>query len=59
MIFLCRYCDIDLLILATSEDSTRRDVHLSLHREYTAGCLPDWMVTRYSVQIHNKRFDRK
>ena len=45
------------MISATSEDQTMRNVYISLHREYTDGCLPDWMVTRFSVDIH--RFSKK
>ena len=56
---ISRYCDVDLWIFAISEDSTRRDVYIRLHREYSSGCLPDWMVTSYKVDIHNERLENK
>ena len=30
-------------------------VEVRLHREYTDGCLPDWVVTRFRM----KNFDKK
>merc|ERR550517_622188 len=46
-----RYCDIYLRVSANSQTSSNLTVivDMSLHREYTEGCLPDWMVTRYHV----------
>jgi len=29
-------------------------VDVRLHREYTQGCLPDWMVTRFRVKNWDK-----
>ena len=50
-IFFFRYCDIKLRIIANSQTSPNVGiiVDMSLHREYTEGCLPEWIVTRYNA----------
>ena len=49
-----RYCDIDLMIVARPGDSSVRNVDIRLHREYSEGCLPDWMVTRFKLNLLQK-----
>lgn len=62
-----KYCDVSLLVLARSP-LTRRGLEelvrlqVTLHREYTEGQLPDWIVTQFRVnksaagiQFHNDK----
>lgn len=39
------------MVVATSGDSSVRNVDIRLHREYSEGCLPDWMVTRFKLNL--------
>lgn len=47
-----KYCDVDLLLVGVRKEPDTPvllQVSLRLHREYTDGCLPDWLVTKFSV----------
>ena len=56
--FLSRYCDVDVMVLGIKEQEKQApfvmQVDVRLHREYTQGCLPDWMVTRFRVKNWDK-----
>ena len=49
-----RYCDIYLKIFAKTSPNVVVLVDMVLHREYTEGCLPDWMVIRLYVNRPNR-----
>lgn len=53
-----KYCDIDVMVLGIKEQEKQApfvmQVDVRLHREYTQGCLPDWMVTRFRVKNWDK-----
>jgi len=48
-----KYCDIDVTIVGVKEQDDNiphvMQVQVRMHREYTDGCLPDWMVTRFRI----------
>eukprot|EP00092_Neocalanus_flemingeri_P040252 GFUD01043845.1.p1 GENE.GFUD01043845.1~~GFUD01043845.1.p1 ORF type:complete len:368 (+),score=140.57 GFUD01043845.1:49-1104(+) len=52
-----KYCDIDVLVLGVKEQKVPllMQVEVRLHREYTEGCLPDWVVTRFRIKNFDKR----
>jgi len=49
-----KYCDIDLMVVGVKEMQQKLplvvQVEVRLHREYTQGCLPDWVVTRFRMR---------
>jgi len=57
-----KYCDIDVTVVGVKEkhDNTPHviQVRVRLHREYTEGCLPDWMVSRFSINNWGSRNQR-
>jgi len=54
-----KYCDIDVRLVGVKEDQDKApivvNVQMRLHREYTEGCLPDWMVTRFKIENWDRR----
>jgi len=56
-----KYCDIDVLVMGVKDQNTKLplvlEMEVRLHREYTEGCLPDWMVTRFKVRNWDKQVE--
>eukprot|EP00092_Neocalanus_flemingeri_P104937 GFUD01134454.1.p1 GENE.GFUD01134454.1~~GFUD01134454.1.p1 ORF type:complete len:391 (+),score=151.03 GFUD01134454.1:36-1175(+) len=54
-----KFCDIDVLVVGVKEQEKKvplvMQVEVRLHREYTEGCLPDWVVTRFRIKNFDKR----
>jgi len=53
-----KFCDIDVMVMGVKEQERKTplvmQLEVRLHREYTEGCLPDWVVTRFRLKNWDK-----
>jgi len=53
-----KFCDVDVMVMGLKGQERKpplmMQVEVRLHREYTEGCLPDWVVTRFRMKNWDK-----
>ena len=59
LLLYCRYCDIEVVALCLKDVKTMNGndplfikIFARFHRDYTAGRLPDWIVTKFRVEFN-------